>query len=244
MVIEKIEKWAEDSLAMKGFAENGEEHHLWVLLRHLFSAVAMYDKLNADDRKIVNNYQKKFRNVFESKFSLKERKRNRKDKEKFSPVPPIKEKESPKEKSEKTTPTNKGILAGLDDDQLAFWNECSMYINNPFDEEMVQNFFRYWAEKDEKTGKMLWQTKRTWNTAFRLITWSKKSFTKNDEAAAIRLKKAKQHVTKQVEVKQTQAVAAAQREEENARREAEIKQTKAEAVSYEEYRKLKAEGKI
>ena len=240
----KIEKWAEDSLAMKGFAENGEEHHLWVLLRHLFSAVAMYDKLSADDRKIVNNYQKKFRNVFESKFSLKERKRNRKDKEKFSPVPPIKEKESPKEKSEKISLSTGLDFSKLDDEQKAFWNECSMYINNPYDEQMVLDFFRCYGEKSQKTGKMFWQTKRTWNTAFRLVAWSKRSFGKNDEAAAIRLKKAQQHDTKQVEVKQTQAVAAAQREAENARREAEIKQTKAEAVSYEEYQKLKAEGKI
>ena len=119
-----------------------------------------------------------------------------------------------------------------------------MYINKPYDEQMVRNFFHYWAEKDDKSGKMLWQTKRTWSTAFRLISWSKKSFTMRDEAASIDLRKKKQRESEQTGAPQPAKSVGVIRTRDMEQQEAEIAKRKAGAVTREEFERMKAEGKI
>ena len=38
---------------------------------------------------------------------------------------------------------------------------------------------------------MRWEIQKSWNTSYRLAAWSKRSFAKNDEAAALRLERTK-----------------------------------------------------
>ena len=81
-----------------------------------------------------------------------------------------------------------------------------------------------------------------WNedTEYRLAAWSKRSFNKNDEAAAIRLERAKKGGGKQPDANNAELKAiAAKRAEDNEKLEREIKERKAGAVSYEEYLKMK-----
>jgi hypothetical protein len=87
------------------FSEYKEQ--VFLLLRHLLCAVAMYDGLTPYDRKIVDVYQKSFKSFFNSKFSLKERKRNKQKKEKVSPNPLLKDKETNKEIEQKKETNNK-----------------------------------------------------------------------------------------------------------------------------------------
>ena len=75
MEIPKIERYVSDLLTVSGFSEEGAERHLWVLLHHLYSAVAMYEQLSDDDKAIVAATQKKLKYFFESNCKLKERKR-------------------------------------------------------------------------------------------------------------------------------------------------------------------------
>ena len=85
---------------------------------------------------------------------------------------------------------------------------------------------------------MLWQYERSWNTAFRLAAWKNKSYSVNDEVAAIRLQKAKKKQAEEMNTADQQAIAA-KREEDNARLEREIAERKQGAVSYEEWLKIK-----
>jgi hypothetical protein len=58
MDIEKIEQYVEDLLTVSGFCKEGEEHHLWVLLRHLYTAIAMYEQMSEDEKTIIKATQK------------------------------------------------------------------------------------------------------------------------------------------------------------------------------------------
>ena len=155
------------------------------------------------------------------------------------PHPHAKEKENKKEKDEKTLSLAERENSALDEDQIAFWNECKQFIGKEYSYKMVQSFFVHWGEKVKKNHKMLWQSERSWNTAFRLAAWKNKSYSVNDEVAAIRLQKAKKKQAEEMNAADQQAIAA-KREEDNARLEREIAERKQGAVSYEEYLKLKA----
>lgn len=233
-----IERYVSDLLTVSGFRSDGEEQHLWLLLHHLYCAVAMYEQMGDEDKVIIAETQKKLKYFFCTKCNLKERKRTKKEKESFPPTPLSKEKENKKEKDEKTTDTAERENSGLDDDQLDFWNQCKKYIGKKYSEEMVQSFFYYWAEKDEKTGKMLWQIqkeKKTWDIKFRLAGWSKRSYTRNDEIAAIRYRKTKKKEAKETAAIEQQQNIAAIREQADALREeqqAESKETQMLTADY------------
>ena len=154
------------------------------------------------------------------------------------PHPHAKEKENKKEKDEKTLSLAERENLSLDEDQIAFWNECKQFIGKKYSYKMVQSFFVHWGEKAKKNHKMLWQYERSWNTAFRLAAWKNKSYSVNDEVAAIRLQKAKKKQAEEMNTADQQAIAA-KREEDNARLEREIAERKQGAVSYEEWLKIK-----
>jgi hypothetical protein len=116
---------------------------------------------------------------------------------------------------------------------MAFWLELEQYIGK-YDRQTVLRFFYYWAEEDKRSGLMKWETEKSWNTKYRLAIWSKRSFEVNDQAAALRLAKAKGKTTPK-----QPTIDAAEREEANARLEREIAERKAGAVPYEEYLRQK-----
>ena len=94
-------------------------------MHHLYSAVAMYEQMSAEDKVIIADTQKKLRYFFDSKCDLKERKRKREKKN--SPLhPSYKEKETEvKEKDEKqteqNTATGDAVLEG-------FRKECLRHV--------------------------------------------------------------------------------------------------------------------
>jgi len=73
-------------------------------MHHLYSAVAMYEQMSAEDKVIIADTQKKLRYFFDSKCDLKERKRKREKKN--SPLhPSYKEKETGERKRRETNRT-------------------------------------------------------------------------------------------------------------------------------------------
>ncbi len=239
--IQDTEKWVEDSLRMKGFEAGGREHHLFVLLRHLFSAVAMYDELTAYDRKIVDVYQKKFKNIFDSKFSVKKTRRNLKEK-KVSPTPLSIDKESPKEEAEKThTKEGREALVGLEERREAFRQECLKFVGK-YSNQHLEDFFNFYSEATRKTGRMRFEGQRYWDIGKRLARWAKNHIAADNENAAIRLKTTKKkQANVDVNTKEQKAVAA-QREADNQKREEEYQENKKKAVSLEEYLKQHPEA--
>ena len=82
---------------------------------------------------------------------------------------------------------------------------------------------------------MLWQSERSWNTAFRLAAWKNKSYSVNDEVAAIRLQKAKKKQADEMNAAEQQQTVAAIRAQADARREQEQEHSKENQMLTDEY---------
>ena len=237
MEVQKIERYVEDLLTVSGFRRDGAEQHLWLLLHHLYSAVAMYELMSAEDKVIIADTQKKLRYFFDSKCDLKERKRTKKEKEGMPPHPHAKEKENKKEKDEKqteqNTATGDAVLEG-------FRKECLRHVGQ-YGQELVEDFYYHWKQVDKKTGKRLFEGKRCFDIDSQLRAWSKSEYTLSKETAALRLERAKGKATEKQQAANTadQQAIAAKREEDNERLEREIAERKQGAVSYEEWLKIK-----
>ena len=121
-------------------------------MHHLYSAVAMYEQMSEEDKVIIADTQKKLRYFFDSKCDLKERKRTKTEKEGIPPHPHAKEKENKKEKDEKThTHLTRVADLDLEEDQIAFWNECKQFIGKEYSYKMVQSFFCALQEKRDSS---------------------------------------------------------------------------------------------
>ena len=241
MEVQKIERYVEDLLTVSGFRRDGAEQHLWLLLHHLYSAVAMYELMSAEDKVIIADTQKKLRYFFDSKCDLKERKRTKTEKEGMPPHPHAKEKENKKEKDEKTH-THLTCVADLDleERKKRFLAECQSF-GNQYDHKEINKFFTYWSMKGRKGGKMRFEREAYWDTAGCMERWMNNNIAATDEKAMLQLEKTKERATKAKNTAEQQKVVAELREQANAAREAEVARSKAGAVTYEEWLKLKSE---
>ena len=232
---QKIERYVEDLLTVSGILKDGADQPVWLLLHHLYSAVAMYELMNPQQRALIAGIQRKLRYFFDAKCDLKERKRKQ-EKENTPPLPLYKEK-ARKEKAEKTNErAESGVSRSLDERRESFRQECLQYCGK-YDNEQVADFYHYWAEESAKTGKMLFEMEKSWNTAFRLARWNNNQYSSATTAAAIRLKRTQKKHAPGGSVAEQQAIAA-KRAADNARLEQEIRERKAKAVSHEEYLKM------
>ena len=223
---QKIERYVEDLLTVSGILKDGADQPVWLLLHHLYSAVAMYELMNPQQRALIAGIQRKLRYFFDAKCDLKERKRKQ-EKENTPPHPLYKEK-ARKEKEEKNI-----YIEGRE----AFHQECLSYVNK-YDVERLADFYNYWSEVNEKTGKMRFEKERYWNTERRLKRWMNTSYSADNSAAALRLEREKKKTVKHVATTAEQQAIAAKRAADNARLEQEIRERKAKAVSHEEYLKM------
>jgi hypothetical protein len=225
-----IERYVDQLLEVNGIPK-GTEKQLRLLLSHLYTAVSMFQLLDADSKERVSGLMKILNYNFGAKLVLKERKR-KKDKENISPTPPTKEKET-KEKDEKNKKNAERFFsAALDERKMAFLLDCERHIER-YGKQTVDDFFNYWSEEDGPNGKMLFETKRTWNTAKRLYTWANNEYACRTEAARYRLAKTKQGRTPQSTA--ADKAAAKEREALQAKRELERAENKKKAITFEEY---------
>ena len=181
--------------------------------------------MSAADKDMTTKLCKKLQYHFETKFSLKERKRKAK-KENFPPNPLIKEKQ--------TKEIEKKHLSLVCDAKSAFREECLSYVGQ-YDTQLVTDFYNWWSEENPKTGKMRFEDMRYWNTKKRLERWVKNAFSSDNKAASERLTKARSKQAKEQSDAKVQQELAARREEANARLERQIEERKARAVTHEEW---------
>ena len=235
MNIAETKNKVDSVLADRGLVRECKEQAVRLLLYHLYIAIDIYRFMTFAEKAKAGYWYRIFKGSFSLTGFLKERKRKR-DKEK-SPLHPSYKKESGvEEKGEKTTHTiAQGEKSDLKERQVAFWEMC-LSFEKDYDRQLLLKFYCYWAEEVKGTGMMLWETRKSWNMRMRLKAWSKKSYQLDDQAAAIRLERAK-NGGKQKPAGDTaeQQAIAARREEDNARLEQEIRARKEGAVSYEEY---------
>ena len=225
-----IERYVDQMLEVVGIPK-GTEGQLRLLLSHLYTAVSMFQLMDADGKERVSGFMKILNYNFGAKLVLKERKR-KKEKENIPPTPPIKEKEN-KEKDEKNhTHAERNFSAALDERKMAFLLDCEQYINR-YGKQDIDDFFNYWSEEDSPHGKMRFEKERTWNTGKRLYKWANSEVSCNTKVARFRLAKTKQGRTPQSTA--ADQAAAKEREALEAKREIEREENKKKAITFEEY---------
>ena len=166
-----------------GLKKGDREQRIKLLLTHAYMAVRMYWAMSLEDRVQASEWHRKFRRSFSFKKFLKERKRST-DKGKFPPNPLYKEIAS-KDKLQKTSLSPVRVKRTLKVRKEEFWNEL-LTFEEKYDRQMLLAFFYYWAEQVTGQRKMRLELEKSWDTGYRLAAWSKRSFAKNDEAAAHR----------------------------------------------------------
>ena len=235
---EKIEQYVRDLLTVMGISKDGEEQSLWLFLHHACCAAAIYEVLDDGMKPVYKELLKKLNYFFSAKICLKERKR-RKEKEKIPPNPLIKEKEK-KEKEKKIIYTHTAVgetgivFSDLDERREAFKMEC-WARRERYDRKMLANFFNYWSDVNPRTHMMRFEEEEYWDIDCRLPLWKNNSHTVADAAAAIRLEKTQQKMTKEQTEASQQQEAAALREQENAEREARTEKSRQEQMLTEDY---------
>ena len=143
-----------------------------------------------------------------------------------------------KEKTDKNPPTETRVKRTLKVRQHEFWNEL-LTFEEKYDRQTLLKFYYYWSEQVTGRRKMRLELETSWETAYRLAGWVKRSYQAIDEAAALRLERAKGKATEKQAIAVAAKRVAAKREEDNARLEREIAERKQGAVSYEEWLKIK-----
>lgn len=237
MQIDAIESYVDLVLESKGFCK-GDKEQLRLLLHHLYTAATMFHLMTDEQRALIGRIQTELSVFFMTEIVLKERKRRGK-KRKYPPTPPIKEKKG-QEKVEKTL--------SLAERRESFHQECLEYVDK-FDNQQLSDFYNYWSEEDPKIGKMRFEKQRFWNTDRRLKRWINKSYASENTAAALRLERTKQNLSKEkAKAKSKEADSAKQQQTATERDDAneklfrQLEENKKKAVSYKEYLKKKNEN--
>jgi hypothetical protein len=230
MNIDEIDNDIVRQLENNGLKKGDREQRIKLLLTHAYMAIRMYWAMSPEDRVLTSEWHKKFRRSFSLKKFLKEGKRH--GERKIPPCTPFIKKD-PLEKGHKMCLCVGRDGEAVDERRKKFWTELEQYIGK-YDRQMVLKFYYYWAEEMKGIDQMRWEIQKSWNTSYRLAAWSKRSYNKDDQAAELRLAKAKGK--QQAANQQTMT---AERDDNNARLEQEIAERKAGDVSYEEWLKMK-----
>ena len=117
--------------------------------------------------------------------------------------------------------------------------ECKTF-GDKYDNEMINSFYNYWAQENRSGRKMRFEMEKTWNTAMRLASWAERSYQYENEAAKLRLERAKAKGKTNgstAENAAEQKAIAAEREAADAKREAEMEEARKNSISFEEYAK-------
>ena len=223
-------------LENNGLKREGREQQIKLLLCHAHTAIRMYWSMSHEDRVLATDSHKKCRFLFPLRKFLKERKTNSR-KSYLPPAPPTLKKEY-KEKTDKISLSPARVKRTLNVRKEEFWNELLTY-EEKYGLQMLKGFYYYWAEQVTGQRKMRLELETSWETKHRLAAWAQRSFNKNDEAATIRLERAKQGGKDKVASQNSaqQEAVARQRAADNARREEELDRARAESVSFDEYRR-------
>ena len=224
MELKEISKYVTDLLELAAVSRDGAEQNLYEALYHMLTAVAVFEQMTDEERKLTIALKKKLEYFFSVSFSLKERKR-RKEKEKFPPNPLIKE----KAKQENREKPRVRVCDARED----FRKECLGFASQ-YDHQLLADFYYYWSEEDEQ-GRMRFQDVRFWNTEKRLKRWVQNQYSNEITAAAIRLKRHRRQQAKEQTAKEQQQQAADIRQQQDAQREQAMAESRQESMTTADY---------
>jgi|GEM_PF-1896048 len=231
--MEEIQNKVDILLADKGLTKDGEEQAVRQLLFHLYTAIDTYRYMTQAEKDAAGRWYRTFKTSFTLRNFLKERKRHRERKN--PPCTPLIRK-GLLEKGSKISLSPKREGEVVEERRKMFWAELEQFIGK-YNRQMVLQFYYYWAEEMKGVDQMRWEIQKSWNTSYRLAAWSKRSFNKNDETAALRLERAKGKDGGKQQTANTadQQAIAAKREQDNAKLEQEMEQSKQNQMLTDEY---------
>lgn len=240
MIKEKIQSRVNNLLEVSGIMKLDGEHPVRQALHHLYTAVAMYEQMSDVDRAFADKTKSKLSKLITPRLTLKMRdEKRKKNKEKFSPTPPIKGKIK-KEKTEKENiyiaERNLSSVPSLtfEERKENFRQECLKFVGK-FDTNRLKDFYLYYTEVNQETGKMKFEEETYWSTEGRIERWMNTNYSIVNTTAAINQQRTKKRQTQ--EMKQTQQLQAAalarqQEEERQAQKDAESRQNRQSSTDY------------
>ena len=267
--VKQIENDIEELLRISGFKGDNEGTRAYEALRHLYMAASIFAKMDETERDVVAAEQKKLRNIFGVRCTLKSRK-TRKSKRLSSPGTLSLQKEYKEKAPENLSIVGREGSAGFDGEAVArtrkkrgrkslretlpyrkrdFMEECKMF-GEKYDHKMINSFYFYWAQENRSGRKMRFEMEKTWNTAMRLASWAERSYQYENEAAKLRLERAKKSGSGRVlggspaENAAEQKAIAAERAAADAKREAEMEEARKNSISFEEYAKAHPDSSL
>ena len=257
--VKQIENDIEELLRISGFQSDNGGQRAHEVLHRLYMAVSMFAKMDESEQAVIAAMQKKLRNVFDVRCTLKKRK-TRKSKRLPSPGTLSLQKEYKEKASENLSIVGRESDAGFDGEAVArtrkkrgrkslretlpyrkrdFMEECKTF-GEKYDHKMINSFYFYWAQENRSGRKMRFELEKTWNTGMRLKNWENRSYQYENEAAKLRLERAKgkgKTTGSTAENTVEQKAIAAEREAADAKREAEMEEARKNSISFEEYAK-------
>ncbi len=255
--VKQIENDIEELLRISGFKGDNEGTRAYESLRHLYMAASIFAKMDEAEQAVVAGEQKKLRNFLGVRCTLKSRK-TRKSKRLSSPGTLSLEKENKEKDSENLSIVGRNAEAGFEGEAVArtrkkrgrkslketlpfrkkaFMEECKSF-GDKYDHEMINSFYFYWAQENRSGRKMRFELEKTWNTGMRLKNWENRSYQYENEAAKLRLERAKtkgKTTGSPAENSAEQKAIAAERAAADAKREAEMEEARKNSISMEEY---------
>lgn len=264
--VKQIEKDIDELLRISGISRDSVGTLAYEALRHQYMAASIFAKMDEAERDVVAAEQKKLRNFFGVRCTLKSRK-TRKSKRTSSPGPLSLEKENKEKVPENLSIVGREGDAGFDGEAVArtrkkrgrkslketlpfrkkaFMEECKTF-GEKYDHEMIKSFYNYWAQENRSGRKMLFEMQKTWNTAMRLKNWENRSYQYDNEAAKLRLERAKAKGKTNgstAENAAEQKAIAAERAAADAKREAEMEEARKNSISFEEYAKAHPDSSL
>ena len=255
--VKQIEKDIDELLRISGISRDSVGTLAYEALRHQYMAASIFVKCGEAEQAVVGAEQKRLRNFFGVRCTLKSRK-TRKSKRTSSPGPLSLEKENKEKVPENLSIVGREGDAGFDGEAVArtrkkrgrkslketlpfrkkaFMEECKTF-GDKYDHEMIISFYNYWAQENRSGRKMLFEMQKTWNTAMRLKNWENRSYQYDNEAAKLRLERAKAKGKTNgstAENAAEQKAIAAERAAADAKREAEMEEARKNSISFEAY---------
>lgn len=228
-----LEDYARQIIELSGLNSEDRFSSLKEVIYHLILAAGLHDMLSSREKEVLFPFVKHVQFYFETKISLKERRKNEK-KDKFPPHPLLKKDKEKKQEEKTPTPVGDERAEDFNRRKEAFRNEC-LLLTKVYDTQQVTDFYLYWAEETLAGEKMRWETQKTWNTKMRMKRWVNNEIANAKAVSKMRAKKLKHQQEKEKLQQQMQTEIANERAQANSQLEAEIERSKKEAIAMQEY---------
>ena len=81
----------------------------------------------------------------------------------------------------------------VEDRKNDFRNKLAQFLDNPYDRNILNDFYKYWTETNQSGTRMRFELEKTYELSKRLERWDKNNTKKQPEQLQINLKETPRH---------------------------------------------------